>query len=263
MYVIRRVKQMSPEKLSLEENAQIGSQIHEELARRRLTRQHLADMAKLSLSTLEKALSGRRPFTFATVIRLEEALGLSLRAQRPIETVNGGLASDDLGSYARPAVSWLEGRYLTIRVSFSNPADLYTYITEIHWDDARSHLCYRESERMDAEFKHEGAVSVPHQSGCVYLVTNSHGQYRLAILSRPMITGEMYGLLTTLQLGRGGRLTPMATPIVLGRVDWFGDDVVFGRIDASMPVYARYLALLRRATEDPFVMMVEARAPEI
>ncbi len=254
---------MSPERLSPEENAHIGTLIREQLAKRRLTRQHLADMAKLSLSTLEKALSGRRSFTFATVIRLEEALGLSLREQGSVQAVNGGLASGDLGSYARPAVSWLEGRYLTIRVSFSNPADLYTYMTEIHWDDTRSHLCYRESERMDAEFKHEGAVSVPHQSGCVYLVTNSHGQYRLAILSRPMITGEMYGLLTTLQLGRGGQLTPMATPIVLGPVGSFGDDVVFGRIDASMPAYERYMALLKRATEDPFVMMVEARAPEV
>ena len=253
---------MSLEKPSLEENAQIGSLIREELAKRRLTRQHLADMAKLSLSTLEKALAGKRTFTFATIVRLEEALGLSLRVQGQAEAANGGLASDDLGSYARPAVSWLEGRYLTIRVSFSNPAALYTYMTEIHWDDARSQLCYRESERIDAEFKHEGAVSVPHQSGCVYLVTNSHGQYRLAILSRPMITGEMYGLLSTLQLGRGGQLTPMATPIVLGPVDTFDDDVVFGRIDASMPVYDRYMALLKRATEDPFVMMVEAQAPQ-
>src|ERR1700741_1761716 len=47
----------------------------EELARRRISRQALADMARISLSTLEKALSGSRGFTLATVIRLEEALG--------------------------------------------------------------------------------------------------------------------------------------------------------------------------------------------
>src|SRR6187431_3722810 len=51
----------------------------EELARRRLSRQQLAEMARISLSTLEKALSGRRPFTLATLVRLEQALGISLR----------------------------------------------------------------------------------------------------------------------------------------------------------------------------------------
>jgi transcriptional regulator with XRE-family HTH domain len=54
--------------------------VREELARRRLSRQALADLAKISISTLEKALAGRRPFTLATTIRLEEALGASLRA---------------------------------------------------------------------------------------------------------------------------------------------------------------------------------------
>ena len=39
----------------------------------------LAEQAKLSLSTLEKALGGRRPFTLATTVRLEQALGVSLR----------------------------------------------------------------------------------------------------------------------------------------------------------------------------------------
>ena len=102
-------------------------------------------------------------------------------------------------------------------------------------------------------------MSVPHQSGYVYLVTNRHGQYRLAILSRPMITGEMYGLLTTLQLGRGTQLTPVSTPLVLIPVESFGKDVAFGRIDPSMPVHARYLKYLRRAVEDPFVLMVQAK----
>src|SRR3954454_5807802 len=49
--------------------------VREELARRRLSRQWLSDSARISLSTLEKALSGRRPFTLATVVRMEEALG--------------------------------------------------------------------------------------------------------------------------------------------------------------------------------------------
>ena len=73
----------SDKQLSDEQSRSVAALIREELARRRISRQHLADQAKISISTLEKALSGRRPFTLATTIRLEEALGVSLRkAQR-------------------------------------------------------------------------------------------------------------------------------------------------------------------------------------
>ena len=62
-------------KLSGEESRALSLRLREELARRRLTRQGLADAAKISISTLEKALSGRRPFTLATMVRIEEVLG--------------------------------------------------------------------------------------------------------------------------------------------------------------------------------------------
>ena len=39
---------------------EIAHKVREELARRRISRQALADMARISISTLEKALSGRR-----------------------------------------------------------------------------------------------------------------------------------------------------------------------------------------------------------
>src|SRR5436305_7673861 len=99
-------------RLSDEQSRVIATQIREELARRRITRQLLADQAKISISTLEKALAGRRPFTLATTIRIEEALGVPLRKLKT-ETVAApalhGVAPDELGFYARPAVSWIEG----------------------------------------------------------------------------------------------------------------------------------------------------------
>ena len=65
----------TPDKqLSAEQSRQVAEQVREELARRRISRQTLAEQAKLSLSTLEKVLGGRRPFTLATTVRLEEAL---------------------------------------------------------------------------------------------------------------------------------------------------------------------------------------------
>src|SRR5258708_35228796 len=97
--------------LSEEQSRSVAGLVREELARRRISRQRLADQAKISISTLEKALSGQRPFTLATTIRLEEALGVALRkvhAPSPAGSPNGG-APGNLGFYARPAVAFLQG----------------------------------------------------------------------------------------------------------------------------------------------------------
>src|ERR1700729_3973785 len=81
----------SEKQLSAEQSRLVAVLIREQLARRRISRQHLADQAKISISTLEKALSGRRPFTLATTVRLEEALGVSLRKGDPPQL--GGAAA--------------------------------------------------------------------------------------------------------------------------------------------------------------------------
>src|SRR5258708_27496649 len=74
------VTMSTPDKqLSAEQSRQIADMIREEIARRRISRQSLAELAKLSLSTLEKVLGGRRPFTLATTVRLEKAPGGCVR----------------------------------------------------------------------------------------------------------------------------------------------------------------------------------------
>jgi transcriptional regulator with XRE-family HTH domain len=91
---------VTDQNLSDQQSRLVASQIREELARRRISRRGLADLAKISISTLEKALSGRRPFTLATTIRLEEALGVTLRAKRPdVPPAPSGLAPGELGYY--------------------------------------------------------------------------------------------------------------------------------------------------------------------
>ena len=78
--------------LSDEQSREIAETIREELARRRISRQALAEQAKLSLSTLEKVLGGRRPFTLATTVRLEQALGVQLleRSSRSVRLTAAG-----------------------------------------------------------------------------------------------------------------------------------------------------------------------------
>ncbi len=237
----------------------IAMKLREEIARRRITRQQLADDARISLSTLEKAMSGRRPFTIATIVRLEEALGLSLRdkpesARAVVETMTS-LAPEHLGSYARPAVSWIEGSYLTLRPSFGADPAVYAYRTEISWDADTSSLGFREAERMDAAFTQWGQVSIPHQSGHIYLVTNRHGQFRLIVVSRPLINGEMHGILTTLQAGRGAQLTPVSTPIALIPIEK-AKKAHFGRITKGHPAFEKYRSALCRTVDEPFALFL-------
>ena len=252
------MRETSERQLSAEQSRSVAAIIREQLARRRISRQYLADQAKISISTLEKALSGRRPFTLATTVRLEEALGVSLRKPEGdgSTAAPSSMAPGDLGFYSRLAVSWLEGSYLTLRPSFSDPQAIFAYRTEICWDDGPSCLIFRESERVDAEFSQQGLVSVPHQSGYIYLVTNRQGQYRLVIISRPTINGEMFGIMTTLRVGRGAELIPVAAPIAYVPVAAL-PNAEFGRITAAHARHQQYRKLLKRTIEEPFAMFLQ------
>jgi transcriptional regulator with XRE-family HTH domain len=242
--------------LSAEQSRLIADRVREELARKRMSRKGLAGRAKISISTLEKALAGRRPFTLATTIRLEEALGVGLRAPAATAGVDPPRhAPGELGYYSRPAVSWIEGLYLTLRPSFGDHSAIYAYRIEILWDDQRSSLVFRESERVDAAFTQAGTVSVPNQSGHIYLITNRNGQYRLVIVSRPTISGEMYGILTTLQVGRGSQLMPVSAPVVMVPINVV-KDVQYGQISAKDACYGLYRSYLKRAVDEQFAVFL-------
>jgi transcriptional regulator with XRE-family HTH domain len=246
--------------LSGSESRAVAEAIREEMARRRISRQYLADMARISLSTLEKALAGRRSFTLATLVRLEDALGLKLRRSdgaAPPPAPAEGHAPDELGSYSRAAVAWIEGSYLTLRPSFGDPSALYAYRTEIQWDDAARSLGFREAERLDSAFTQYGSVSVPNQSGHIYLVTNRHGQYRLIVLGRPTIGGAMYGILTTLQAGRGSHLLPISAPIALVPIrPGEAERLAFGRVVPGQDCFAAYRRHLAQVVDDAFALFM-------
>jgi transcriptional regulator with XRE-family HTH domain len=253
----------TPDKqLSAEQSRQVAELVREELARRRISRQALAEQAKLSLSTLEKVLGGRRPFTLATTVRLEQALGVPLRKGKaadvaPPVAVNGSEVSPDgLGAYSRRAVTWLEGTYITVRPSFGDKEAIYAYRTDIAWDAESSSLVFREGERLDAAYTQYGEVAVPNQSGHIYLVTNRHGQHRLITVSRPTILGEMYGIITTLLAGRGSLLTPIAAPIAFLPVKMIAKPTL-GRVTKEDANYATYREHLRKTIDEPFALFMQ------
>ena len=246
--------------LSEAQSRDLAAKVREELARRRISRQRLADDAKISISTLEKALSGTRPFTLATIIRLEEALQIKLRPSGAKDKDGSavapaaGAAPVELGGYSLGAVKWLEGDYLTLRPSFEMKDTVYAYRTKIEWSADRNCLCFDESERLDAPFSQKGVISIPNKSGQIYLHTNDEGQFRLAILGRPLISGEIYGILTTLRALRGGQLQPAATPLVL--LPMARQAVQFGRISAPDPLYQTYRAHLDRTIDEDYIRFV-------
>jgi hypothetical protein len=237
--------------VEIEGGEAIALRVREELARRRLSRQWLADASRVSLSTLEKALSGRRPFTLATVVRLEDALGTSLRGvPAPSAQV---YAPESMGAYARPGVQWLEGSYLTLRPSFSEPGAVFAYLTEISWDDGNGHLVFSEAGRLDSQYEQKGFVSFPHLSGAIYLVTISDGQYRLALLNRPAGGGTISGILVTLAAGQGAQLIPAAVPISL--VPMAGrPDPQLGVVREADPAFEEYRGCVDRVADCGFAL---------
>jgi len=233
------------------DNEAVAFRLREEIARRRISRQGLAETARLSISTLEKALSGRRPFTLATIVRLEEALGSSLREQPRPDPAVPALAPPEMGSYARPAVQWIEGEYLTLRASFGEEGAIYAYRTEIRWSRAKGHLVFAESERLDSCFEQAGFVSMPHLSGHVYLVTGEAGQYRMTILGRATRDQRMFGLLSTLQVGHGSQLVPVSSPVALVPIEQL-PEARFGLIRADDKPVRSYREILDTALTQDF-----------
>jgi transcriptional regulator with XRE-family HTH domain len=245
------MKSLEQQEFSEAQSEAIALIVREQLARRRMSRQRLADEAKISVSTLEKALNGSRCFTLATIVRLEQVLGV-LRRPQPKSTAakdKETLAPAELGAYSRAAVRVLEGSYLTLRPSFEVKDAVYAYRTDISWDTEDGKLVFAETERLDAANAQKGIVSVPMPSGHIYLSTNELGQMRLAILGRQLRTGEMYGLLTTLLSGTGPHLQPVAAPLALVPL---AADTAFGRITAGHPSYAGYVQHLARVLENGF-----------
>lgn len=238
------------------DNGAVAIRLREEIARRRISRQGLAETARLSLSTLEKALSGSRPFTLATVIRLEEALGTPLRrqAEAPV-SVAPALAPPHMGSYAHEAVRWIEGNYLTLRPSFGNKGAIYAYRTEIVWDTTAGHLVFAESDRIDGVFAQSGYVSMPNLSGHTYLVTSESGQYRMIVLGRATRERRMFGLLSTLQVGAGSQLVPVGCPLALVPVEQI-QGARFGLMTQADPLFDSYRAVLDCALAEDFCRLL-------
>lgn len=240
------------ELMALRETSPVSVLIKEQLAKKRMSRAALAAEARISLSALEKGLSGQRSFSETAMLRMEEVLGLALRAEQG----QGQAAADELGGYARTSVSWLEGNYLTLRPSSKKPDELFTYITDVTWNHERNHLVFHEMARLDAAYAQKGDVAVPHQTGHIYFTTNRHGQHRLMVMKRVVRSGELFGLLLTLQQERGAHLMPVTMPVALLPVAELNEPPALGAIGKNHRMYDTYRAVLAQVLDGGYAGML-------
>ncbi len=254
--------------ISPEENDAFVTKIREALARQNKTRQWLANAARISMSTLEKGLSGKRFFTLSTLVKIEDALEITLRNPPHIKRTKSGesqdekrhmigIAPENMGSYSKQQVTPLIQQYLTVRPSFSLKRNcLFTYITELKWDNDIGQLTFEESKRIDDDFTQFGLVAVPHKSGHIYLVTNRHGQHRMVTLSKPTIRDELFGILNSLIVRQAGHMSPISCPIALVPLAHYPEPFL-GIIEPHQAIYKDYAALLRKATGDGFCSLLD------
>ncbi len=237
--------------MALRETSPVAVMVKEALARHRMSRAALADKAKISLSALEKGLSGQRPLSVSSVIRLEAVLGVSLR-EGQLST-----APDELGGYARATVSWLEGNYLTIRPASRKQGGLFTYTTIVDWNEKRACLVFEERARLDRAYAQKGDVALPHQTGHIYFTTNRHGQHRLMIMQRKTLTGEMFGILLTLQQDKGASLLPVTMPVAMIPMASLKEPPFVGVVGEQHARYDDYALMLRRVEAEGFAQVLK------
>ena len=125
-----------------------------------------------------------------------------------------------MGAYTRAGVDHYIGSYLTLRPSFSVPASVMAYRTDITWDDEWPSLLFQERDRPDKPYLHRGRLYIPASSMYIHLVSLTKGAMRMVMVSQLDPTGQMRGLITTLNKQRAS-FVPVSAPIVYVKRDDF------------------------------------------
>jgi transcriptional regulator with XRE-family HTH domain len=159
-----------------------------------------------------------------------------------------------MGAYSRGAVDHYIGSYLTLRPAFSLPDTIVAYRTEISWDADWPSLLFEERNRPDAPFAHRGRLYVPTSSMFIHLVSLTKGAMRNVIVSQLDQSGQMRGLITTLNKSRA-QFVPVSAPIVYAkRADLDAD--ACGEIGKGHAAYDDYRRLIDDALEQGYAKLV-------
>lgn len=153
------------------------------------------------------------------------------------------------GGYARSSLSHYPGTYLVMRPAFKQPANIYTYLVDVSWDEVGGGLVFAEKSRADARHTQHGRIWIPNPSNHLYLVSGQDGWLRSITLSLLDEDNVMRGIVSTLHNISGALYVPVAAPIVFVKRDEVEGETL-GDVTPGDPRHADYRTLLRRAVED-------------
>jgi hypothetical protein len=219
---------------------------------KKMTQVQLAEAADCHEKTIQNLLSGRT-VRDQTLFDVCMVLGLDFERIRNtwVRDDRQGLVEGDgdvqiapvqLGAYARAAVDHFIGSYLTLRPSFSVPAGVMAYRTDIFWDEGSPSLAFEERDRPDKPYANRGRVHISAASTYVHLISSNKGAVRMVVVSRPDASGQMCGLITTLHKQRAHFL-PVSAPIAyLRREDFKG--LLLGEVPGRRASEAGYTQVL-------------------
>jgi hypothetical protein len=232
---------------------------------KKMTQAALADAADCHEKTIQNLLSGRS-VRDQTLFDTCMVLGLDFDKVKgawdgedgagatPLPTKPDQVAPLEAGAYSRDAVDHYVGSYLTLRPSFSVAGGIMSYRTDIFWDEAWPGLLFQERDRPDKPFLHRGRLYIPASSMYIHLISLTKGAMRMVIVTQLDLSGEMRGLITTLQKQRA-QFVPVSAPIVYVKRGRF-EGVKLGEIGSADPAHADYKRLLRESLEQGYVRLV-------
>lgn len=153
------------------------------------------------------------------------------------------------GGYARSSLSHYPGQYLVMRPAFKQPANIYTYLVDVSWDDAGGGLVFAEKARADARHTQHGRIWIPNPSNHLYFVSGQDGWLRSITLSLLDEENTMRGIVSTLHNISGALYVPIAAPIVFVKRDDLAGETL-GDVTPADPCHGAYRGLLKRAVDD-------------
>ncbi len=241
------------------------TRIRTAMIEKKLTQAELADAADCHEKTVQNLMHGR-PVRDQTLFDVCMVLGLdfdelkaassgqALRDEPGRPSLTKEVAPVYMGAYTRAAVEDYLGSYLTLRPAFAVADALVAYRTDITWDADWPSLYFQERDRPDAPYAHRGRIYVPASSMFIHLVSLTKGAMRMVVISQLDRTGEMRGLITTLNKQRA-MLVPVSAPIVyIKKADFSG--VALGEIGKGEPAFATYAKVLNETMEQGYARLV-------
>jgi hypothetical protein len=232
---------------------------------KKMTQAELADAADCHEKTIQNLLAGRHVrdqtlFDVCMVLGLDfDRIKHAWRQEGRDAPPEGGAMNSPaapayMGAYTRAGVDHYIGSYLTVRPSFTVPAGIMAYRTDISWDDDWPSLVFQERDRPDAPFHHRGRLYIPAASMYIHLVSLTKGAMRMIMASQLDPSGMMRGLITTLHK-QGAVLRPVSGPILYKRCDDFSG-LSLGEVGIQSAQYGEYRMLLDEALQQGYARLI-------